>query len=286
MKNSIVLLIMSCFAFSSCKFFEECDYYGSLNIELDYSTIWRDEPKPDSLSVALFASNQNILQHAGLKNDTVYQPIRSGKLNVLVWNNDPGLKVSGQKNLETLEFAYQTEMDDKIRRIVSAPMIALHDSELEIPMEGFVDDLASIHPVVKKIVFTHRLFANGVPFTEDVEVKGVLCGLSYRYSYKHGVLPGLAEMQFTPVRTPEHEAHVYTTSFFMIGANTRSDNMHYFTVKIGEAELEFEIALNDSLTEFKKDVLYATFDVDLKHVENDIKIAKWEQCEWESIILQ
>lgn len=283
MRKTITILTLICLTLGGCKFFEECDYYGAIKLELDYSAIWKDVPKPDSLSIAVFSGNQNIMYHEGLRNDTTYQPILSGKQRLIVWNNAPTMNVTSANNLGLLEFAYSTEMQGKSRRIVSAPMLALHEKELNIPMEGIVEDLVSPEPKVKKIIFTHKLFLNGQPMNEKVSLLGLLGGLSYRYSYSQGVLPGLAEMEFEPTWTKDN---IYTSSFFTFGANTKSDNIHYLVVHVNGTRLEFEIPLRDVLTKFEKDILYITLNVDLAKLENDIQIADWKEETWESIIIQ
>ena len=80
---AILCIVMS---MSSCRFSEECNYTGNVELIMDWESMWGDLLKPDSLTT-LFYHNDRLSALRTLLGDTVYE----AELGVVVVLDDVAL---------------------------------------------------------------------------------------------------------------------------------------------------------------------------------------------------
>ena len=79
---AIPCIVMS---MSSCRFSEECNYTGNVELIMDWESMWGDLLKPDSLTT-LFYHNDRLSALRTLLGDTEYESIPSGEMEMIIYN--------------------------------------------------------------------------------------------------------------------------------------------------------------------------------------------------------
>lgn len=119
MLKRISLVMLSVLLVTSCRFSEECNYTGSVEITSDWESLWGNLQKPDSL-IALFYRDGDIpikKRLFGSSTDTLYTGIPSGNTDMVVYNQPDGVQSRDLKYCPVQSYVYLHTL-----RVISLPL--------------------------------------------------------------------------------------------------------------------------------------------------------------------
>lgn len=123
--------------YSSCRFSEDCNYTGNVQLTMDWESLWGNIQKPESMSVLFYRSDKLSAQRT-LLGDTIYENIPSGETDMVIINRPSGTDLIGSESYNSLEISLPTYFEGNIRAISECPMICSFSSHLTVPIEETV----------------------------------------------------------------------------------------------------------------------------------------------------
>lgn len=286
---AILCIVMS---MSSCRFSEECNYTGNVELIMDWESMWGDLLKPDSLTT-LFYHNDRLSALRTLLGDTVYESIPSGETEMIIYNRAKGTESIGLDIFQNGELHLPTYFEGNIRAVNECPMICAFNTHLLVPIEDVVQQTVTPLPVVKQMVFIVHVVKDGV--TGNVqECRASVSGIATGYSLsRQEAIRSKATVFFPLERDMKEEEEDYKHSFFVLGVNPAKDGEEDIakklsvTVTLDDGEVKSEdVDITAELDRFTSNVFKCEVTVKITSVSTNVEIASWEQGTWDQIVIQ
>lgn len=286
---AILCIVMS---MSSCRFSEECNYTGNVELIMDWESMWGDLLKPDSLTT-LFYHNDRLSALRTLLGDTVYESIPSGETEMIIYNRAKGTESIGLDIYQNGELHLPTYFEGNIRAVNECPMICAFNTHLLVPIEDVVQQTVTPLPVVKQMVFIVHVVKDGV--TGNVqECRASVSGIATGYSLsRQEAIRSKATVFFPLKRDMKEEEEDYKHSFFVLGVNPAKDGEEDIakklsvTVTLDDGEVKSEdVDITAELDRFTSNVFKCEVTVKITAVSTNVEIASWEQGTWDQIVIQ
>ena len=286
---AILCIVMS---MSSCRFSEECNYTGNVELIMDWESMWGGLLKPDSLTT-LFYHNDRLSAQRTLLGDTIYQNIPSGETEMLIYNRAKGTESIGLDNYQDGELHLPTYFEGNIRAVNECPMVCAFNTHLLVPIEDIVQQTVTPLPVVKQMVFIVHVVKDGV--TGNVqECRASISGIATGYSLsRQEAIRSKATVFFPLERDMKEEEEDYKHSFFVLGVNPAKDGEEDIakklsvTVTLDDGEVKSEdVDITAELDRFTSNVFKCEVTVKITSVSTNVEIASWEQGTWDQIVIQ
>ena len=292
MKKILILIVTAVFI-TSCEFSEECNYTGSVELSLDWESLWGNLQKPDSLSVffyreGTFSAGKGLL---GNTTDTLYNNIPSGNSNMVIFNHPQEIESHSLVELSDAELRLPTYFEGNIRPVRECPMICQMSNDILVPIEGTAKQGVSPLPIVKQMVFTVNVIREGIT-GELTACNASLSGISTGYSFSNNMATRTKSTVFFPLEKKK-EIDSFTHSFFVLGVNPDKEGEEditkklSITVTLSDGEVKStDFDLSDQLNSFNSNIFKCEVDVTVTSLSATIAIVGWQQGTWQSIEIQ
>lgn len=276
---------------SGCRFSEECNYTGSVQLTMDWESLWGDIRKPDSLAVMFYRSDKPSAERK-LLGDTIYENIPSGETDMVLFNRPAGTGCSGVETLTGLEIYLPTFFEGNVRAVKESPMICAFNSHLTVPIEDMVQQTVTPLPIVKQMFFIVHVVKEGV--TGNVtSCLASLSGIPTVYSLSRREAVRSKATVFFPLEKHAGEDDEYRHHFYVLGVNPTEAGEEPIAKKLsvtvtlddGEVKSE-EIDLTSELDAFTTNIFKCEVTLRITAVSTKVEISSWEQGIWGQIIIQ
>lgn len=291
MPHIVILCII--LMMSSCRFSEECNYTGNVQIVMDWESLWGDIEKPDTLNTFFYRGERASAQRM-LLGDTIYENIPSGETNMIVINQPVGTEYVGLEYLPEAEIHLPTYFEGNIRAVNECPMICAFNGNMTVPIEGVVKQVVTPLPIIKQMIFVVHIVKEGV--TGNVtSCQASLSGISTGYSLnKQEAVRSKATVFFPLSRYEDPEDNeVYKHHFFVLGVNPAKlgediiEKKLSVTVTLDDGEVKSEeLDLTAELDHFTSNIFKCEVMVKITSVSTSVEIASWKQGAWGQIVIQ
>lgn len=279
--------------YSGCRFSEDCNYTGSVQLTMDWESLWGDIQKPESMNVLFYRSDKSSAQRT-LLGDTIYENIPSGETEMIIINQPTGAEFSGLESFTNSEIYLPTYFEGNIRAVNECPMICAFNSHLTVPIEDLVQETVTPLPIIKQMYFIVHVIKEGV--TSNISsCKASLSGIPTAYSLsRKEAIRSKATVYFPLEKNEsEEEGEEYGHSFYVLGVNPTKAGEESISKKIsvtvnlddGEVKSE-EIDITSELDAFTSNVFKCEITVKITAVSTNVEISSWEQGIWGQIIIQ
>lgn len=275
---------------ASCQFSEVCDYVGSVEMTMDWESMWGDLQKPDSLT-ALFYRNGSAPLRKGLKGDTIYDNIPAGDTELITYNQPKGILLKGLETSSGVEIHLPTYFERNTRAVGECPMLCAVNNHLNVPIESVVKQEIAPLPIVKQLVFVVNVIKEGVT-GELSACRASITGIATGYSLgKKEPIRSKATVFFSLGKDKKKDS--FSHRFFVLGVNPDVQGQESIPKKLsvsvtlddGEAKAA-ELDITGLLNDFTANVFKCEVDVKITSLQTDIEIASWQQGAWNQIIIQ
>lgn len=283
-----ILLMMS-----GCRFSEECNYTGNVQIMMDWESLWGDIKKPDTLT-ALFYRDDRLSAQRTLLGDTVYENIPSGKTDLLVINQPKGTESSGIEVYSGAELHLPTYFEGNIRAVNECPMVCAFNGNLTVPIEELVQQTVTPLPIIKQMVFTVHVVKEGIT-GNVISCHASLSGIPTGYSLsRQEAIRSKATVFFplSPATSPEGDEE-YRHHFFVLGVNPARtgeepiEKKLAVTVTLDDGEVKSEeVDITAELDHFTENVFKCDVTVKITALSANVEIASWGQGKWDQIVIE
>lgn len=293
MKKLLILIVTVTFTLTSCKFSEECNYTGSVELSLDWESLWGNLQKPDSLTVLFYRDGKTPIRKDlyGQSTDTIYNNIPSGSTNMLIFNKPDGVQSHTLSELSNAELRLPTYFEGNIRAVQECPMICEVNNDIIVPIEGVTQHSISPLPIVKQLTFVVNVIREGVT-GEPATCNASLSGISSGYSLSRCEATRTKATVFFPL-SKKADSDTFNHSFFVLGVNPDRSDMESISKKLsisvalddGEVK-SADFDLTDQFNEFTSNIFKCEVNVTITALSTDISIVGWEQGTWQHIVIQ
>lgn len=285
-KKKTIVALLCCLGLVSCRFSEECDYVGNVDVQMDWESLWGDLEKPDALT-ALFYNGNKTVHRRELLGDTLYRNVPAGDTQVVIYNQPSQVEAKGLESLTGAEVHLPTFFQGNVRAVSEAPMICAVQNNVNVPIEGTARIIASPLPIVKQLVFTVNVIRQGV-MAELASCQASLSGISTGYSlYREEPLESKATVFFSLGRGKEDS---FNHRFFVLGVNPNQEkipNKLWVKVLLADGEARSaEVDLTEQLNQFTENIFHCHVDIIISSLSTEIEITDWQQGAWGQIIIQ
>lgn len=293
MKKILILIVTVTFTLTSCKFSEECNYTGSVELALDWESLWGNLQKPDSLTVLFYRDGKTPVRKGlcGQSTDTLYNNIPSGGTNMLIFNKPDGVQSHTLSELSNAELRLPTYFKGNIRAVEECPMICEVNNDIIVPIEGVTQHSISPLPIVKQLTFVVNVIREGVT-GEPVTCNASLSGIPSGYSLSRCEATRTKATVFFPL-SKKANSDTFNHSFFVLGVNPdRSDMVSIskklsISVALDDGEVKsVDVDLTDQFNAFTSNIFKCEVNVTITALSTDINIVGWEQGTWQHIVIQ
>lgn len=282
------------FIMGSCRFSEECNYTGSVELSLDWESLWGNLQKPDSLTVLFYKDGRSPVRKDlyGHTTDTIYNNIPSGNTNLIIFNKPDGVQSYTLSQLHNAELRLPTYFEGNIRAVEECPMICEINNDIVVPIEGMVQQAISPLPIVKQLSFVVNVIREGVT-GELATCNASLTGIPTGYSLSSGEPTDTKATVFFSLSKDEGDSNSFSHSFFVLGVNPDRPDQESIPKKLsvsivlddGEAK-DAEFDLTGLLNEFTSNIFKCEVSVKITALSTEVTIVKWEQGTWGQVTIQ
>lgn len=291
--KSYTAFFLILFTMASCRFSEECNYTGSVELSLDWESLWGNLQKPDSLTVLFYRDGKSPVRKElyGHTTDTIYNSIPSGSTNLIIFNKPDGVQSHILSELSNAELRLPTYFEGNIRAIEECPMICEVNNDITVPVSDVIQQSISPLPIVKQLTFVVNVIREGVT-GEPTTCNASLSGIPTGYSLSRCEATRSKATVFFPL-SKKAGSDTFSHSFFVLGVNPDKSGIESISKKLsiaitlndGEARsADFE--LTDSFNEFTSNIYKCEVNVTITALSTDITIVGWEQGTWHNIVIQ
>ena len=288
-----ILLSGAILMMSGCQFSEDCNYTGSVQLTMDWESLWGDIQKPDSLNV-LFYRADRLSAREILLGDTLYGNIPSGETEMIVVNQPAGAECSRPESFTNSEIRLPTYFEGNIRAVRECPMICAFNGHLTVPIEDIVQETVTPLPIIKQMFFIVHVIKEGV--TGNISsCKASLSGIPTAYSLSgKEAIRGKATVYFPlEKKKSEEEGEEYRHSFYVLGVNPTKSGEESIskklsvTVTLDDGEVKSEdVDLTAELDHFTSNIFKCEVAVKITSVSTSVEIASWKQGAWGQVVIQ
>lgn len=289
-KEKLLLAILCILMLASCKFTEECDYTGNVELTMDWDSLWGNLQKPDSLT-ALFYREGEFPVKKTLVGDTTYIGIPSGNTDLFVYNHPSNIELRGGGSMYDSELYLPTYFEGNIRAVNECPMICFTNENFKVPVDGTVKQLVTPLPIVKQLIFIVNVVKLGGNMGELSSANASLSGISTGYSLSKKEPIRNKATVFFPLERGKKDT--FTHSFFVLGVNPNTpdqqpiSNKLTITVFLDDGESKpVDIDLTELFDQFTSNILKCEVDVEISAISSNVTISNWEQGTWHNIVIQ
>lgn len=288
-KKFLPLVMLLALTLGSCKFSEECDYTGSVELVMDWDSLWGDLQKPESLQALFYRNGESPIQKE-LLGDTVYNDIPSGDTELITYNHPANVQGKGFEILNNTELHLPTYFIGNVRAVNECPMLCSVTNFFTTPIDGTVRQPVAPLPIVKQLSFTVNVIKEGVT-GEVVDCNASLSGVATGYSLgKKEPIRSKATV-FFPLKRGKDDS--FSHNFFVLGVNPDARNVESIPKKLtvaialndGETK-SAELDLTDQLNEFTSNIFKCAVYIRISALTTDIGITSWEEGAWDHIVIQ
>lgn len=289
-KRKLLLAILCILTVTSCQFSEECNYTGSVEVTMDWDSLWGNLQKPDSLT-ALFYREGEFPVKKGLVGDTTYLGIPAGDTDLLTFNLPSNIEFRESGSSRDTELHLPTYFEGNTRAVGECPMICSASGTFLVPIDATVKQLVAPLPIVKQLIFIVNVVKLGGDMGELSTANASLSGISTGYSlYRREPIRTKATI-FFPLERGEKDT--FTHCFFVLGVNPNTPNQEPIpnkltvTVLLDDGESKaVDIDLTKQLDQFTSNIFKCEIDIEISALSVGISITDWEQGTWGQITIQ
>ena len=294
MLKRISLVMLSVLLVTSCRFSEECNYTGSVEITSDWESLWGNLQKPDSL-IALFYRDGDIpikKRLFGSSTDTLYTGIPSGNTDMVVYNQPDGVQSKGLEVLSGAELRLPTHFEGNILAIGECPMICSANHFFTVPIDDQIEQPISPLPIVKQLSFVVNVIREGIT-GELSTCSASLSGIPTRYSLHRREAMRTKATVFFSLSKDAGDSDSFSHSFFVLGVNPDQHDQEIIpkklsiTITLDDGEVkDADFDLTELLNEFKSNIFKCEVSVKITALSTEVTVVKWEQGTWEQVTIQ
>ena len=290
-----IMIVGLVLLYSSCRFSEDCNYTGNVQLTMDWESLWGNIQKPESMSVLFYRSDKLSAQRT-LLGDTIYENIPSGETDMVIINRPSGTDLIGSESYNSLEISLPTYFEGNIRAISECPMICSFSSHLTVPIEETVQQTVTPLPIIKQIFFVVHVVKEGI--TGNVTAcRASLSGIPTAYSLSNQQALRNKATVFFPLEKSETEDETagekFQHDFYVLGVNPSIAGQESIPKKltitvlldVGEIKSD-EVDLSAELDAFDQNIFRCEVTVTITAVSTNVEISSWEQGIWGQITIQ
>lgn len=294
MKRILPIMFITMILATSCRFSEECNYTGSVEITTDWESLWGNLQKPDSLIALFYKDGQLPVKKRlyGNCTDTIYNNIPSGNTDLIVYNQPEGILSRGLDAYSNADLRLPTYFEGNILAVEECPMICSANHNLLVPIENIVEQPISPLPIVKQLTFVVNVIREGVT-GELSTCDASLSGVATRYSLSRNEPIRSKATVFFSLSKDEGESDSFSHSFFVLGVNPDQANEESIPKKIsisvalddGEVK-DADFDLTELFNEFNSNIFKCELSVKITALSAEVTIVEWEQGTWNQVTIQ
>lgn len=292
--KSYTAFLFILFTLASCRFSEECTYTGSVELSLDWESLWGNLQKPDSLTVLFYKDGklpvrEDLLGHT---TDTIYDNIPSGSTNLIIFNKPATVQSHALSELSHAELRLPTYFEGNIRAVAESPMICEANHEVTVPIDNMTQQSISPLPIVKQLSFVVNVIREGVT-GELATCTASLSGIPTGYSLSRREATPTKATVFFSLSKDEGDTDSFSHSFFVLGVNPDQPGQESIPKKLsisitledGEAR-DADFDLTGLLNEFNSNIFKCEVSVKITALSTEVTVVDWEQGTWSQFTIQ
>lgn len=277
---------------ASCRFSEECNYTGNVQLTMDWESMWGNLQKPESLN-ALFYRNGKLSAKRELLGDTIYENIPSGDTDMIIFNQPVGMESTGLEVHSDAELHLPTYFVGNIRTVDECSMICSFNNHLIVPIENIVQQTVTPLPIVKQLVFIVHIVKEGA-MGDITSCEASLSGIPTGYSLsRQEEIRSKATVFFPLQKNVNKEGEEYEHQFFVLGVNSSKQGEEDIAKKLsinvtlddGESRSE-DVDITAELDRFTANVFKCEVTVTITAMSANVEITSWGQGAWDQIVIQ
>ena len=282
------------FTMASCRFSEECNYTGSVELSLDWGSLWGNLKKPDSLTVLFYRDGKSPVRKDlyGHTTDTIYNNIPSGSTNLIIFNKPATVQSHTLSELDNSELRLPTYFEGNIKAVSECPMICEVNDDIIVPIEDVIQHSISPFPIVKQLTFVVNVIREGVT-GELSTCKASLSGIPTGYSLSRREATQTKATVFFSLSKDEGDSESFSHSFFVLGVNPDQPDQKSIPKKLsisvalddGEVK-EADFDLTELLNEFSSNIFHCEVSVKITALSAEVTLVDWEQGTWTQATIQ
>lgn len=289
-KRKLLLAILCILMFASCKFSEECDYTGNVELTMDWDSLWGNLQKPDSLTALFYREGKFPLKKT-LVGDTTYIGIPSGDTDLLTYNHPSNIEFRSGGSMYDSELYLPTYFEGNIRAVPECPMICSTNGSFTVPIDGTVKQLVTPLPIVKQLIFIVNVVKLGGDMGELSSANASLSGIATGYSLSKKEPIRNKATVFFPLERGKKDT--FTHRFFVLGVTPNAPDQEPISNKLsvtvflddGESKA-VDIDLTELFDQFTSNIFKCEIDIEISAISSDVTISNWGQGNWNQITIQ